>query len=220
MSEIKTQYFRDRSFQVVKGSTHPEYSFATFDTEEKDFREKYWDIKENGVVFDIGASYGAYTLAACSMGAIVYTFEPEKSVYCDLVNNINVNNWSSRCLTQNIGMWDKSTMVDMKEYAPHWPSQTITSDYAVITIDEMVKNNNIQKINWMKIDVEGAEVHVVRGGLNSINKFLPKLIIECHTFLNTSFMSDIKELLKDNYDFEEVNRDPCDMLIAKPKGTA
>jgi len=115
-------------------------------------------------------------------------------------------------------MWNTCTMVDMKDYAPHWAPQTITSDYSVITIDEMVKNNNIKKIDWMKIDVEGAEVNVINGGLNSIAKFMPNMIIECHTFLNQNFMSEIKQILSQfNYSFEEVARNPCDMLIVRKK---
>jgi len=213
------QYFRDKEFTVLMGSTHPAYSIATFDTEEKDFREQYWDVKSGDIVFDIGASYGAYTLSACSMGATVYTFEPESSVYCDLVNNINVNNWIDRCFPQNMGLWSSATTVDMKMYAPHWPPQTITTDYKVKTIDEVVVEQNIKKIDWMKIDVEGAEEHVIQGGLESINKFCPKMIIECHTFLNNDILPNIKKTLEalDKYTFIEIERDPCIMLLATPK---
>lgn len=219
MSEIKTQYFRDKQFQVQKGSTHPEYSFATFDTEEKSFREQYWNIKENDVVFDIGASYGAYTLAACSMGAFVFSFEPEPSVYPDLVANINLNKFD-KCFHKNIGLWSATTTVDMKQYAPHWAPQTITSDYIVTTIDEIMNNNNIQKLDWIKIDVEGAEENVIHGGLMSINKFVPNMIIECHTFLNSDITKNIKTILTrlNKYNFEEIGRDPCIMLICTPKG--
>jgi len=213
------QYFRDKTFGVLMGSTHPAYSIATFDTEEKDFRETHWDIKKDDVVFDIGASYGAYTLAACSMEAIVYTFEPEKSVYGDLVANINLNNWSDRCFPQNAGLWSSDTTVNMKDYAPHWPPQTITTDYNVKTIDQVVLENNIQKIDWIKIDVEGAEEHVVQGGLASIAKFKPNMIIECHTFLDAELCNKIKALLEplNLYTFEEIDRDPCVMLLVKPK---
>ena len=210
------QYFRDKKFNVLMGSTHPLYSIATFDTEEKDFREKYWDIKENDVVFDIGASYGAYTLSACSMGATVYSFEPEKTVYCDLVSNINLNSFI-KCVPQNLALWNVSTEIDMKTYAKHWPAQTITSDYETTTIDDTVKKYNIQKIDWIKIDVEGAEINVVHGGLKSFNKFKPKLIIECHTFIDLTIPETIKSLLKDNYNFEEIERDPCIMLMGTPK---
>ena len=212
----KTQHFRNHSFQVIKGSTHPEYSFATFETEEKEFREKNWDIKPNDMVLDIGCSYGAYALSATAAGATVHCFEPEKTVYHDLVNNIYVNNFQYKCFPHNTGLWSSNTSINMKSYAPHWAEQTITSDYNMMTLDQFVKNNNLLKIDWIKLDVEGAEEHVIRGGLLSINKFLPKMIIECHTFLDKNLDSNIKELLT-NYDCVEIERDPCVMLICTPK---
>jgi FkbM family methyltransferase len=217
--EIKEQTFKEHTFRVAKGATHPEYSYFTFESEERDFRDKYWDIKKDDVVFDIGASYGTYTLSACSTGATVYCFEPEKTVFTDLVTNITLNGWSTRCFPSNTGLWSSKTLVDMKEYAPHWPQATITSLYNVETIDNIVEDNRLNKINWMKIDVEGAEVHVVQGGLKTIKRFKPNLIIECHTFLDAKLKDNVKELLSSvcEYNYEEIDREPCVMLLAKVK---
>lgn len=217
--QIKEQSFRGHSFKVCRGTTHPEYSYHTFELEEHDFRDKYWNIKNGDVVIDIGASYGSYSLSACAMGATVYCFEPEKTVFVDLVNNVIINGWETKCFPSNIGLWSYKTSVDMKQYAPHWPQATITSLYNVETIDNIVEDNRLDKLNWMKIDVEGAEVHVVQGGLKAIQKFKPNLIIECHTFLNAKLKDSVKELLSSvcNYEYEEIDRDPCIMLLAKVK---
>jgi FkbM family methyltransferase len=213
--EQRTQTFKEKEFKVIKGTTHPEYSYFTFEQEEKSFRDQYWDIKPDDVVFDIGASYGAYTLTACVMGAVVYSFEPEKTVFDDLVQNISINNWNDRCFPENIGIWDHSDSINMESYAPHWPKQTISGAYTMESIDNIVKNKQLSKLDWIKIDIEGAEVNAIQGGLETINKFKPKLLIECHIFLDSSIVDKIKTMLT-NYNFEEIPRDPCIMLLATP----
>lgn len=212
---MKTITFKNKKFIVEKGTTHPDYSYFTFE-EEGEFKNMYWDIKPEEVVFDVGASYGAYTLTACALGARVYSFEPEKTIFIDLKKNIDLNNWGNTCFAYNIGFWDSQSSVDMKSYAPHWPAFTITSNYSMTTMDSFVENNNITKMDWLKIDVEGAEEKVINGAFNIIKRFKPKLIIECHDFLNPDISNNVKtKLASIGYFFEEVARPPCVMLVSK-----
>lgn len=212
---MKKVFFNNKEFLIQQGSTHPEYSYFTFEKEESDFRDKYWKISSGDTVLDIGSSYGAYALTACAMGARVYAFEPEKTVFVDLEKNIELNNWKNKCFPYNIGFWDKESSVNMKSYAPHWPEFSITSDYDMTTLDKFVEDKNINKIDWIKIDVEGAEEKVILGGLNTLKKFKPKLIVECHVFLDKNLKDKITKLLNYlDYQLEEVSRDPCIMLIS------
>lgn len=217
MMETKKQKFKDKEFTVIKGSVHPEYSYFTFEKEEIEFRDAYWNIQKDDVVFDVGASYGTYTLSAASMGATVFSFEPEKTVHCDLVQNILINKFEDKCLALNLGLWRDDTVIDMKEYAPHWPQHTITEKYQATSLDAICEKYNVSRLDWIKIDVEGAEENVVIGGLKSIIKYKPNLIIECHTFLDPELVNKIKTLLSlvVNYEFEEVPRPPCIMLCCK-----
>lgn len=217
---IKEQTFKDKAFYVLKGLVHPEYSFYTFETEEREFRDAHWDVKEGDVVFDVGASYGTYTLSALSMGAKVFSFEPEATIFCDLANNVYINDWNDRCFLAPHGLWSSRTTIDMKQYAPHWAPQTISADYNVTTLDDVVETNSVQKIDWMKIDVEGAEVEVLKGGMKTLERFHPRLIIECHDFLDATLSSRVKEmLLSVGYtDLEVVERPPCLMVLARYRG--
>jgi FkbM family methyltransferase len=218
--EIRTVLFKGKEFKIAKGQTHPDYSFDTFDKEEHEFRDKYWNIKEGDVVMDIGSSYGSYALTACAVGAEkVYAFEPEKTVFVDLVQNIKINNWENKCIPMNIGIWSSESVVDMKKYAPHWPEYTITSLYNVNTVDCIAAVRGITKLDWIKLDVEGAEIHALRGALSTIERFKPNLIIECHTFLDAKIDQKCKNLLSAiiDYDFEDVKNDTRVMLIGKAK---
>src|SRR6185295_2231176 len=48
----------------------------------------------------------------------------------------------------------------------------------LVRLDDEVRRMNVKRINLIKIDVEGYELNVVRGGLDTIRKFKPILFIE------------------------------------------
>lgn len=211
-----TMSFRGRSFQVVEGSTHPAYSLNCFSETEDEgaFRAAHWNIQPGDVVVDVGASYGAYSLTAAVMGGRVLAFEPEPTVFVDLRRNIELNNWETKVVPLPWALWDSEGIVNMKDWAPHWPAQTITSPYRTVALDTYEP----QKLDWLKIDVEGAEVHVLRGAAETLKRCKPTVIVEVHTFLNPELMPQCRALLEAaGYErFEEYDREPCVMLIGRP----
>lgn len=211
-----TVSFRDRSFQVVDGVTHPLYSLHCFTQEERDFRDKYWTVQPGDVVADAGAAYGSYTLTALSAGAAkVYAFEPVDDVREDLIRNLELNGWRDRCFVSVCGLWDEECEANIGDYAPHWPKNAnnpwplgSSGPARMRTLDSVP----IERLDWLKIDVEGAEVRAVRGALKTIERCKPRLIIEVHVFLDPALLGKVRELLP-QYTFEEIERDPCVMLV-------
>ena len=201
-----------QTFRIVEGKTHPGYSISGFD-EERDFREKYFRPEPGQVVIDAGASYGSYTLPALALGATVYAFEPEPTVRGDLARNIDANGWNDRGHVRRLGLWDSATVVNMYDYAPHWPQGTITAPFEMVRLDDWA-DGTIDRLDWLKMDVEGAEERAIRGGLETIEKFRPRLIVECHTFMDAELPEKIRAMLP-GYSFVEVPREPCVMLVGR-----
>jgi hypothetical protein len=55
-----------------------------------------------------------------------------------------------------------------------------------ITLDKLMEMENLSHVNIVKIDVEGAELLVLRGGQNALkSKRIDKLIVEIHKTINT-----------------------------------
>lgn len=208
------------AFQYVEGKTHPGYSLVTFD-EERAFRDEHWKPQKGDVCIDAGAAYGAYTLPALHAGATVYAFEPVPDVRADLVLNISLNGWLDRGEAFELALWDKAGPLEICDYAPHWPRET-TGKYPVgstgpamgIRLDDWAHAQKLDRLDWMKIDVEGAEEHVIRGGIETIERFRPRLIVECHVFLDEKLPEKIRAMLP-GYSFVEYPRDPCVMLVGR-----
>jgi len=208
MNEL-THTFREHTFRVLRGSTHPEYSLHCFTDEEADFREKYWRPRSGQIVVDVGASYGAYTLTAAACGAAVHAFEPERSVCDDLKRNCVANGFQVELY--QVGLWDQAAVVAMHSYAPHWPAGTVSGDFTMLPLDRF----NLPRVDWLKIDVEGAEERVLRGAQATIERCKPRVIVECHVFLDPELVAKCQRLLP-GYELEEVERPPCVMLVGRP----
>ena len=54
---------------------------------------------------------------------------------------------------------------------------------------------NLSRVDWMKLDVEGAEVEVLKGAKDLISKFCPKIQVENHVFKRASLYEEVRELL-------------------------
>lgn len=75
------------------------------------------------------------------------------------------------------GSWNRlATEEDLKLY----PNDII--DVPVVTIDDFVKTYNIDNLGLLKFDIEGAEYDALLGGINSIKKFKPVLLVSIYHY--------------------------------------
>ncbi len=205
---IKTLEFKGKSFQieyVETYATHPTwYSFE----DEKDVREAFWNPKEGDIVLDVGACCGSYTLPALAHGANVWAWAPGKlhegtREFEILWANVNVNGWNDSMMILDSGLYDKAGYlnVDTQEFREHNPmivnEPCRDTEIRVRPLDELVRGQTLDTQLWIKIDVEGAEVNVLRGAINTIRKFKPKILVECHLFHRPTIGQEVQTFLLD-----------------------
>jgi hypothetical protein len=72
----------------------------------------------------------------------------------------------------------------------------LIKEYEIKTIklDDLIKNINLSKVDWIKIDVDGSKYEVILGAMNILKLFKPKLIIEIHS---QEIGNKIQKILKD-----------------------
>lgn len=153
-----------------------------------------YKLKPDDIVWDVGASYGIYTIFSSlkvNDGNVV-AFEPEKSTYKLLTKNIQLNNLKNVTPLQ-IALGDIEGIAELHtsesaNIGTH--SLAVRTDYPVsgkgqkIQIqkgDDLVKHNAILSPTAIKIDVEGAELNVLRGIETILSSTVLRLVqIEIH----------------------------------------
>jgi len=147
--------------------------------------------QKGGVVFDVGANYGIFSfwlaLKLRRQGEI-HIFEPQDElnwVYSFLgklfpkvifkVNNFGLSNTSKTMILHRNFIGHGGASLDrLDDKYNEITSKSVT----LVSLDDYVASNSITKIDFIKIDVEGHEAKLIDGALGSIEKFLPKLLIE------------------------------------------
>lgn len=163
--------------------------------------------KEAKVIFDVGANTGVFALIAKAVNkeATVYAFEPVKRV-CDKIHENNaLNNFDINVVEKAAADYDgKGVIYDPQ--GEHVYSVTVNMEKSVPDIDfakveietiklsTFIKNENLPKVDLMKIDVESFEPEVLDGLGDYLKKFKPTIIIE---ILGDDIGIRVHEIVKD-----------------------
>jgi FkbM family methyltransferase len=152
-------------------------------------------LPKDGVFFDVGAHIGYYSVKAARRvghGGRVVAFEPNPEIVRLLRDNVESNKLSEievlpiacadrdqtltffASATANTGA---SSLAEANA-DPGMGGNSKSYQVRARPIDDVVRELNVQRLDVMKVDVEGAEVYVLRGAIQSLNRFHPKIIAE------------------------------------------
>lgn len=154
---------------------------------EKELRDLF--LPQDGVVFDVGARIGAWTLPSIALGNMTYAFEPVYESFKQLQDNISLNNYEEYAFPVNVAVSDIDGVKPFS-YAKN-PSRALQLSKAAITessnqyvqtitLDSFIQQQHIEEVDFIKIDVEGEELAVINGSINVIANMMPDMIIENH----------------------------------------
>lgn len=143
-------------------------------------------IRPNDIIFDIGANIGIYSLwfSKCiNNNGKIYSFEPdeanmERFKYVIGLNNIKSIYPQQIALSNSIGEAKFSIGLDEQNGLLN-DSQSSIEQYNIVntnTIDNFCAENSVNVINYLKMDVEGAEWFVLNGATSMLAKHKIKII--------------------------------------------
>lgn len=147
--------------------------------------------KENLTIVDAGFNIGLFSLYASRFAKQIYAFEPAKETYEIGLRNLKDNH------IQNVKLFQKAIGIkDGKTSFFHNTNTTMNSAMAVVAsepnaheevemirFDTFVKQEEIEKIDFLKLDIEGSEGEVL--GHSSFEKIAPivdALVVEYHSW--------------------------------------
>lgn len=183
--KIKLKLFTDRELSRLIYCNQ-------FEKDEFQFMDKY--VKNGTVVYDIGANIGLHSLYLSTVigdSGVCYAFEPVKSTYDSLNENVLLNGFKN-IVSYNVALSDKEETLEMyksKNGYDAWNSlggfqkignnQYELEKVVCIPLDSFLeKNPDVKKPDFLKIDTEGWEMNVLKGAHNFLKDNSPVLMME------------------------------------------
>ncbi len=153
----------------------------------------YYKVKKGDAVLDAGANVGILSILFSKLvdkNGHVYIFEPDQHNTKMLKDNLSLNKLQQNYSLHNELLWNTNDEIDFQE------SGTVASSALwfsgnenivkkqTVTLDSWCHQNDIRRLDYIKMDIEGAEVAAVEGCKEVIKKFKPNVAIASYHMVN------------------------------------
>lgn len=170
-------------------------------------------VRPGQVVLDIGANVGAHTLPLARLvgrAGRVYAFEPTAFAYRKLLDNLALNpELAPQVLAQQVMLVaDESAPLQAAVYSS-WPLENTgvvhpkhrgrlmdTTGARPLTLDCVLEEIRPDRIDLIKLDVDGNELPVLRGGSNALAKYRPAIAMELAPYIHEEQGHSFEELIR------------------------
>jgi FkbM family methyltransferase len=154
----------------------------------------------DGIMLDIGANIGRYSIPMSTKSKKVFAFEPEPNNFTDLVEQVQfTEDRRTKIFPINKALWNKNEDITLYvrgrrgehsvKLDPNFTSTAVTIQ--AITLDSFCFDENMFNVNdltGIKVDVEGAEIQVIQGAVGVLKETRAPLAIETHTGIDCPFL--------------------------------
>jgi len=158
------------------------------------FEEEYINLilsklPQNGFFIDLGANIGSITIPICKLRPDIKSMAVEASTLMTSYLNFNIqNNNINNCIIEHNAIWNKSGEIisffsPNIQYGKGMVSLSNDEDnlekVTTTTIDDLCKKNGFNKVDFIKVDIEGFEYFAFRGGMNLLKEeHAPDILFE------------------------------------------
>lgn len=178
-----------------------------FDHDVYEISKKF--IKENSIVIDAGANYGQLSVLFSKVkpNVEVYAFEAYKYISQILTKNVSINNSKVKVFNNILGdeskknlILSKSNLKEFNNYGSNFINFEKNNNQGNLIDSIKLDDLDIKKaISFMKIDVQGYDLKVLKGAEKTIKKNKMPIIIEYSKEFENRFdykFNDFLEILK------------------------
>ena len=194
-------------------------------------------LKQDMVFIDVGSNQGEYALFAAKRltNGKVVAFEPVDKFYQQLCDNVSLNKLKN-IQTLNCGlaassgslpiyMTGEANAMEHEGLATLYPTTErghFVQEIQLRVFDELIESLLINRIDMVKIDVEGAELGTLQGMKQSLEKYKPFVLLEMNeiTFRAAGYELDtVVDFFKNlNYGIFKIGREGVLQPVSAPSG--
>lgn len=192
-------------------------------------------VRKEDVCLDVGANFGWYsTLLAKLNVRQVYAFEPVPPIFQDLTKNYELCEKPKNLSLHNLALGDEEKKIELHifENEPNGHASISTmgkKNYSayearMTTFNNFKKENGLGEINFLKVDIEGAELMFLKGATELFAQKTPPMIV-MEMALETSrhfgyTPNDLIEFIKSQAEYEFYSIDEYQIKLNKISGFA
>lgn len=178
------------------------------------YRIQRGDISRNGVVIDIGAHIGVFSVFAATQvdSATVYSFEPDPDNFQLLLTNIEANQLENRIHPFNLAVSNtdaprklirSADSLTAHSFFPNkFPEGEVkdTVEVNCTTLSDIFEKNTVKKCDVLKLDCEGEEYNILLNTPDEILSKIVKIVAEYHDGLTEYTHENLADfLIKRNF---------------------
>lgn len=177
---------------------------------------------------DVGAYVGQYSLLASRLvhesGAVI-AVEPTPSVFAQLKRNIKLNQCrnvtaihAAISATSGTGtLYFYSGSSDQNSLRPLDAECSASVEVTLMSLDQIVSESGLSRVDLIKIDVEGNELYALRGGAETIRRYRPCLVLEISRHQRTyGYTGAALKAVLDGFGYDVFKIDPEGLIPYVP----
>ena len=179
-------------------------------------------VRPGDIVFDCGAHVGVFTSKALELGAAkVVAIDPDPTQVECLRRNFREEIAADRVIVVPKGVWSQPGTMTLSLGESHSGVSSLVEDaghekieVAVTTIDQLVEELGLPRVDYIKLDIEGAERETLKGAGVTLAEYQPRLFIDAyHREDDMELLPEIILRANPNY---EMTCGPCKITSFSP----
>ena len=160
-------------------------------TVQRDYESGQAAIRQGDTVVDCGAHVGLFTKFALRQGADrVVAIEPDPTNVACLESNLGREIAEGRVIVVKAGLWNKKTRLTLYEsldgnsgkntFVGELPNANKIEGLPVLPLDDIVANLKLDRVDFIKMDIEGSERFAIQGATATLRQFKPRMAVSVY----------------------------------------
>jgi FkbM family methyltransferase len=182
-SGLNSDSYKTRIHDITINSKQALYHIAP----DFEYYTTFYKIQKEDILIDAGANFGhlsTYYSKLTGPEGHVYAFEPDSINRNYIRENLSLNNdCPNNVVIEDLLIWNTNSMIDFCEAGTVGSSAlyfNTTSNIVkkqAITLDEWIRQKGLSRLDFIKMDIEGAEIQAMEGAMNILQTLRPNLAI-------------------------------------------